>query len=50
MVKAEHELVTYPEENLAQGHHPFVQDGRADKDSRDKATAWIIRHLPPGGN
>jgi carboxymethylenebutenolidase len=44
-----HDLVKYTENNLAQGHHPFVQDGPADKDSRKKATEWIVKHLPPGG-
>lgn len=44
-----HELVEYTESNPMQGNHPFVQDGTADKESRKKATAAIMSHLPPGG-
>ena len=46
-----HKLVEYDEINPKPllRNHPFVQDGRADKDSRAKATAEIRKHLPPGG-
>jgi dienelactone hydrolase len=40
---------TYTENNLLQGHHPFIKGGTADKDSRQKARDWIVLHLPPGG-
>jgi dienelactone hydrolase len=46
-----HKLVEYTETNPGPllRNHPFVQDGPADKDSRAKATAEILKHLPPGG-
>jgi dienelactone hydrolase len=45
----EHDFFACTEENLRQGHHPFVIDGPADKDSRQKAKDWIVSHLPPVG-
>jgi dienelactone hydrolase len=42
-------LTEYTESNPRYGNHPFVEDGTADKDSREKATAEIKKHLPPGG-
>jgi dienelactone hydrolase len=44
-----HDFFAYTEDNLPQGHHPFIQDGPADKDSREKAKDWIVSHLKPGG-
>jgi carboxymethylenebutenolidase len=46
----EHDFFEYDKEsNFPLGHHPFIQDGPADKDSREKAKAWIVKHLKPVG-
>ena len=44
----EHELVTY-EEHWQEVNHAFRPGGEADLDSQEKATDWIVRHLPPAG-
>jgi carboxymethylenebutenolidase len=45
----EHDFVEYKENNLPYWHHPFVENGEADNDSREKAMGWILKHLKPGG-
>jgi carboxymethylenebutenolidase len=46
----EHDFFEYTKEsNLPYRHHPFVENGEADKDSREKAKDWILKHLKPGG-
>jgi carboxymethylenebutenolidase len=42
-------LMEHKESNPRYRNHPFVKDGKADKESREKATAEILKHLPPGG-
>ena len=45
-----HQLVPpYDEKWPIVRNHSFKPGGNADKDSRQKATAWFVKHLPPVG-
>jgi dienelactone hydrolase len=45
----EHEFLTCTDGDPEFFHHPFIEDDPQDKDSREKAQDWILKHLKPGG-
>lgn len=45
----EHDFLKCTDGDPRFGHHPFIEDDPADKDSRKQAKDWIVSHLPPAG-
>jgi dienelactone hydrolase len=44
-----HEYVEPAQHLLEGGNHAFREGSKADVDSRQRATDWIVKHLPPTG-